>query len=214
VSDKPAYVPRTAASLPTLHHYVGGTSSLATVTAMAQPLREVAGFRPEFLSRRCFLRAVSRGRLGGGVTPRRAKKPTTPSCTLSHHEAEDLHAYLVASAWEISLRFEPGRGVYFSRYAAPRLRNKSVDCIRKERGRTRWVFSGGRVHERKRPEFVPLDAELVDTVLAGTGDPEDGDDPDCARLVADRDSRRARDLKCLGLERLNELRNELERLSA
>jgi DNA-directed RNA polymerase specialized sigma24 family protein len=119
---------------------------------------------------------------------------------LSYHEAEDLCAYLVACAWEFSLRYEPKRGVFFTRYLQPRLRNKTIDWVRKERGRTRWVFTGGRVHERQRPELVSLDHELVDTLPARTGDPANGGDPDFGRLVAERDRRRAGDLERLGLE--------------
>jgi DNA-directed RNA polymerase specialized sigma24 family protein len=119
---------------------------------------------------------------------------------LNHHDAEDLCAFLVASAWEISLTFDPSKGVWFSRYARTRLRNKTVDWVRKEKGRTKWTFSGGRVYERKRPQFVSFDDELVSSLRALGSDPEDGGDPDFRRPVSERSRRRSRDLECLGLE--------------
>jgi DNA-directed RNA polymerase specialized sigma24 family protein len=125
---------------------------------------------------------------------------------LTYHEAEDLCAFLVSSAWEISLRFEPGRGVQFSRYARTRLRNKTTDWLRKERGRTKWTFSGGRVYERKLPSFVSFDTDISEgdqldaTLGTRTGDPTSDRDPALARILDDGDRRKARDYELLGLE--------------
>jgi hypothetical protein len=123
---------------------------------------------------------------------------------LSYHEHEDLAAYLLAECWLLSQSFQPELGVFFSRFAAPRLRNKAVDWVRSTRGRTRWKFSGGRVHERRRPEFVSLDGQRddrLDRALASrAGDPQADWDEDLRWLLDSRDRERARDFDTLGLE--------------
>lgn len=112
----------------------------------------------------------------------------------------DLAAYLIAECWLLATSFEPERGVYFSRFAAPRLRNKTIDWIRKHRKRTRWVFGDGRVYERKLPEFVCLDDSLAEALPALTGDPAADRDEGLGWLLDERDSHAARDYRLLGLE--------------
>jgi hypothetical protein len=88
---------------------------------------------------------------------------------LRPHEAEDLHAFLIATCWELSLAYDADRdSVRFSTLAYRRLRQRSVDWLRRERGRVRWQFSG-RTHERRRPEFVCLDDRLVDADARARG---------------------------------------------
>ncbi len=122
---------------------------------------------------------------------------------LTWTEREDLDAYLLATAWELSTRYEPGGSVSFSTWATTTLKLRTIDFVRKERGRTRWAFAGGRVHERERPTFVSLDAEhgdRLDAALAARGgDPADDCDPDLAGVLADGDRTRAGDLAALGI---------------
>jgi DNA-directed RNA polymerase specialized sigma24 family protein len=60
---------------------------------------------------------------------------------LDHHDREDLTAYLIATCWELSLRYEPGR-TSFSTWATTTLKLRVIDWNRKRNGRTRWQFSG------------------------------------------------------------------------
>lgn len=110
---------------------------------------------------------------------------------LDHHEREELLAYLVALAWELSLEYEPGiirRG--FSLWVTTTLRRRVTDWHRQRNGRTKWQFANGRTHERQLPKFQSIDdrPELLDTYgpleagpdrlssagrLFGTGDSED-----------------------------------------
>lgn len=77
---------------------------------------------------------------------------------LTPYEKEDLHAYLIATCWELSLRYRPG-GISFSTWAGNTLRKRAIDWYRNERGRTRYVFKD-RIIERDLPQFVSLDSEL------------------------------------------------------
>jgi hypothetical protein len=76
---------------------------------------------------------------------------------LSPHEREELHVYLIETAWEISRNFRPG-GITFSSYAGTTLRLRCVDWHRSRFGRQRWAFQA-RVYERPRVELVSLDAD-------------------------------------------------------
>ena len=76
---------------------------------------------------------------------------------LTHHDREDLLAFLVATTWELSLDYQ--EGVYrkgFAFYAGAHLKRRLVDWNRKRFGRTRWQFRD-RVYERPVPTFVALD---------------------------------------------------------
>ena len=123
---------------------------------------------------------------------------------LSHHDREDLVAYLLTECWRLSLRFEPG-GISFSTYAGTTLRGRLVDWQRKRFGRTRYVFSD-RVLERKLPELVSLDADdsngdpLGDNLGTRAGDPAADRDPDFERLLRTGSGTRARDYEALGLK--------------
>lgn len=126
---------------------------------------------------------------------------------LSHHDREDLHAYLVAECWRLSLRYERGDPQFpprFSVYATPILRNRVVDWQRKRFGRTRWTFKD-QVIERKLPQLVSLDADdperdrLVDRLGAGAGDSAADWDEALGGLVGERDRTRAWDYETLGL---------------
>jgi DNA-directed RNA polymerase specialized sigma24 family protein len=118
--------------------------------------------------------------------------------SLDHRDREDLIAYLIATCWELSLRYEPGR-TSFSTWAGNTLRLRVFDWNRARNGRTRWQFSG-HVYERERPRLVPLDAELVDTLPAGAGEPALDSDPDLGGIFDPGGSQEARDYLVLGLD--------------
>jgi hypothetical protein len=92
--------------------------------------------------------------------------------TLDVHEREELHVYLIETAWELSRNFRPG-GISFSSYAGGTLRLRCVDWHRSRFGRQRWAFRD-RVYERPRVELVSLDADdserdRLESSLAGSG---------------------------------------------
>jgi len=77
----------------------------------------------------------------------------------SYHDREDLLAFLIETAWELSLEFnaDGGRNPSFSSYVTKVLRVRLIDWQRAGGKRTRWQFSD-RTYERQLPEFVPFDA--------------------------------------------------------
>lgn len=121
---------------------------------------------------------------------------------LSYHDSEDLRGELVLETWELSLEYKPG-GVSFSTFAGTTLRHRVVDWRRKRFGRTRWTFGDGRVYERPRTQFVPLDdpgvGRLDAAESARAGDSSADWNPSFARLEHERDRARERDLRRLGL---------------
>jgi DNA-directed RNA polymerase specialized sigma24 family protein len=128
---------------------------------------------------------------------------STSGLELSFHEREDLTAHLISTAWELSLRYEPG-GLSFSTWCTTTLKLRTVDWLRSRHGRTTWKHST-HTHERQRPEIVSFEtspAELVDALTSGDGDPANDCDPDLGRLLDTRSSTRTRDLETLGLRPL------------
>jgi DNA-directed RNA polymerase specialized sigma24 family protein len=88
--------------------------------------------------------------------------------TLDAHQREELHVYLIETAWELSRNFRPG-GISFSTYAGSTLRLRCVDWHRSRFGRQRWACRD-RVYERPRVELVSLDADddRLESSLAGS----------------------------------------------
>jgi DNA-directed RNA polymerase specialized sigma24 family protein len=126
--------------------------------------------------------------------------------TLNHTDHEDALAYLIAVAWQVSLRYDPNRGVRFDSYLYSILSHRCTDWLREDEGRTKWQFSG-HVYEREIQQALSLDAPRD-----ADGDPrllgelvairESGPETDSAtgrlgRLNRQRDSNRARDLRAL-----------------
>ncbi len=75
---------------------------------------------------------------------------------LNHDDREDLHAYLIATIWELStLDPKPWR-TSFSGWVTPRLRQRTTDWQRQRHGRTTWQFAT-HTHTRHIPTFEPLD---------------------------------------------------------
>jgi DNA-directed RNA polymerase specialized sigma24 family protein len=124
--------------------------------------------------------------------------------TLSWSDREDLEQYLLATAWEISLTFEPGKGsVGFSTYAGNILRRRTHDWVRQQNGRTVWKFKG-HTYERPPRKLTSLDGPdrdtLVKALAEGNGDREADRDEAVGGLFATRNSERARDYNAMGLE--------------
>jgi hypothetical protein len=125
---------------------------------------------------------------------------------LSYHDREELTAFLIAECWQLSLRYEAGRGstTSFIGWATTNLRLRCVDWQRKRFGRTRWTFSG-HVYERPRPQLLSLDEldpghdRMGQPLGAGLGDPAADSTPAFAGLHTAGDRQRARDLETLGL---------------
>lgn len=114
---------------------------------------------------------------------------------LSHHEREDLLAYLVEECWILSRQHRPGPYSFASR-ASHILRRRVAD-LERQRFRTRWVFAD-RVYERPRPEFVPLDdrPELADHTQSVDASPYS--DAFARRLLRERSSQPARGDRSVG----------------
>lgn len=122
---------------------------------------------------------------------------------LPSYVREDLHAYLVSRAWELSLTYQPGK-ITFATWAGNKLRHAGIDWLRAPgnggRPRTIWRFRDGRVHERRAPVFVSLDdddARLGELVAPLSGDPETDSDTLVRGLQLARDRCRAGDLELL-----------------
>jgi hypothetical protein len=106
---------------------------------------------------------------------------------LSYHDSEDLLAFLIESAWELSIAYDRGdpkfTDTYFPFYAKRMLSRRVVDWQRNRNGRTRWTDSKrwpetNGVYERERPILVTLDdrpdepdvSQPVDTEVGGLSD--------------------------------------------
>jgi DNA-directed RNA polymerase specialized sigma24 family protein len=125
---------------------------------------------------------------------------------LRPHEHEDLCAYLIGVARELSIAYNPARGrVSFSSFLGTTARLRIIDWVRKERGRSKWSWSNGKSYERERPRLVSVDADdslrdrLDETVAARTSDPSADSSRDLAGFLEDGDRERARDRDALGL---------------
>jgi DNA-directed RNA polymerase specialized sigma24 family protein len=81
---------------------------------------------------------------------------TRSGLRLSWHEREDLEQYLLTEIWELSLRYDPSRGISFGAWAVTTLRKRVIDHQR-SKFRTVWKFKNS-TYIRQRPEFVSLDA--------------------------------------------------------
>jgi hypothetical protein len=122
-------------------------------------------------------------------------------------ETEDLNAYLIATTWELSLKYHAGR-ISFSTWAQHTLRKRIIDWQRQKYGRSTWQFKDS-THYRKRPTIVSIDeprghysetgSELTydhaaerglhSTVTPSSGHPpRDRDASDLVRLLRTRSS--------------------------
>jgi hypothetical protein len=124
---------------------------------------------------------------------------------LNETPQHDLCTYLIETAWQLSLKYEEGRGSTssFVGFATTNLRLRTIDWLRREHGRTKWSFAD-HTHTRERPQLVSFDAlaehDLIGSALAsGPGDSETDWNEDGAGLFADRDRSRARDLAALDI---------------
>jgi DNA-directed RNA polymerase specialized sigma24 family protein len=126
---------------------------------------------------------------------------------LTHYDEEDLHAYLVATCWELSPTTPAPWHSSFSGWVTPLLRLSIIDWKRKRHGRTRWQYAS-HTYERPRPQLVSIDE--LDPVrgfdAAGEGDREADRFASRGGLVAAGDGEAAGDL-----ERIRELAARLPR---
>ena len=74
---------------------------------------------------------------------------------LSFHDREDLLAWLLATAWQISEDYEPSDPPRFAVHLKGLLRKRIIDWQR-GKYRTRWQFAD-RTYERAQPILVPLE---------------------------------------------------------
>lgn len=106
---------------------------------------------------------------------------------LASHEHDDLLCYLVETCWELSEIFRPG-GIRFTTYAHTTLSRRTIDWVRKHRGRTSWSHpsrpNGGTY--RDRVQLVSIDDQLGHTHLAGLVDLEESGCPDLERILRSR----------------------------
>lgn len=123
---------------------------------------------------------------------------------LSFDDADDAiaHAFeCVIKAWP---KWNPAKASA-STFLYSVCRFGFVDYQRKTRGRTKWSFAGGRVHERTLPTFVSLDGDdadrdrLVQSLATRPGDSEAGGAPAFEGLLDRGSCTRARDYEELGL---------------
>jgi hypothetical protein len=126
--------------------------------------------------------------------------------TLTETQKTELCTYLIETAWELSLKYEEGRGSTssFIGFATTNLRLRTIDWLRREHGRSTWKFKS-HTHTRERPKLVSLDTDaavrdrLEHSLAAGPGDSETSWDEDDGGLFADRDREEAKDLAALGI---------------
>ena len=109
--------------------------------------------------------------------------------TLTEHDYDDALAYLVATTWELSQRYNPDKGPAFSTYAWRLLSLRIVDWRREHHGRNKWTFST-HTHTRQLTQPLSLDhhhaadgTTLGDTLTATTGDPATDSNPDLIRAL-------------------------------
>jgi hypothetical protein len=111
---------------------------------------------------------------------------------LSFHEEDDLHLYLVETAWELSLRYdvELASGYPFAKWCKPTLCRRAIDWDQRiRRPRVRWQFAD-RVYERKPTLVVGLDS-VGESERALAMDAAPDRSPDLMRLLGEGDSKGA-----------------------
>lgn len=111
---------------------------------------------------------------------------------------EDLLAYLIATAWELSL--PPQRwNTSYTGWATPLLHLRTIDWYRARNGRTRWQFADY-TYQREQPIVLSLNDQLEHPHPTSTSNPEDMCDPALQRILHPRNSTHTRDLQELGLK--------------
>jgi hypothetical protein len=121
-------------------------------------------------------------------------KPIAQQAQLtSHHDREELLAYLITELWILSKRYEPG-GITFSTWAGHTLRQRTYDWQRTRYGRTTWQFKD-RTYTRTLPTLISMDAQPGNNRSLPTpnGDPATHGVSDIAGLLRTRGSTEAWD---------------------
>jgi DNA-directed RNA polymerase specialized sigma24 family protein len=88
---------------------------------------------------------------------------------LSYHEREDLEQELIIECWALSKRYDPAGIRSFGIYARRILALRTVDWVRRYRGRTRWKFAGGD-YNRDRVQLLSLGDPLAESYAERTVD--------------------------------------------
>jgi hypothetical protein len=123
-------------------------------------------------------------------------------------DRDECVSFLLEQLVRLAYKYDPKRdkrGPDFNGFANYRLRRFGVaDYYRHTAGRGSGKFST-HTYQRDVPVVFSLDTDtdggrLVTTVAAGGSDPAASSDPAFARLVAQRDRRRAGDLETLGIK--------------
>ncbi len=179
------------------HLLTGSSASGAENACVPQCMRQSPAL-PRLLSSKLHLHDIDDVEAHIVATIQRGKH----RYLLERDEVEDVVSHCLLAVWRSSTRLDSSRGS-FSTLAVVVTSRAVVDYLRKTRGRTKWSFADGHVHERPLPVLESLDDRrergLEELVAAGAGDPQNGCDPDLGRLYGARDCGRARDLAVLGL---------------
>lgn len=110
-------------------------------------------------------------------------------------DQEDLHAHLIATCWELSLRYPPDHPSWdiFSARAATILKLRIVDWKRQRYGRTTWTFTG-HTHTRPARQHIPLEHADTSRLVDTTPDRS----PDLLRVLTQRDRTPVRQASGMG----------------
>jgi hypothetical protein len=132
---------------------------------------------------------------GGSSTSRmsrRCSSPPSPGAAqlvgYDRSSGRICFAELFRLAWELSERYDAGQG-RFASFVYSAAQRRTVDFVRRERGRTRWTF-GDHTYQRTLPTMVTLDDRLDEADTRSGVDPARDSDPDLERLLATGDSQR------------------------
>jgi DNA-directed RNA polymerase specialized sigma24 family protein len=114
---------------------------------------------------------------------------------LQPQDHQDLHAYLIATCWELSRDFSPGH-ITFSTWAGNTLRQRLVDWERQQHGRTTWQFKD-RTYHRPQPTLIPYNPDTLAGHPHWTSNLAPDSHQDHRRIQTDRDRHRTRDLQII-----------------
>lgn len=132
------------------------------------------------------------------------------SCRLNPADLEDACAFVTASVWIASQKWDPSRSGNARAFLAQRAAFACTDWLRAKEKRTRWVWSSHTYEQPRPPAPLSLDAPAHDrlnddpggdTLGATLADLSSGDaadrDSDVLGLLRERDQHFAQDLALL-----------------
>jgi hypothetical protein len=109
---------------------------------------------------------------------------------LGHYEFENCLTFLIETAWEYSLTYQPSVPPRFAVHLKGLLGRRLVDWQRTRNGRTKWQFAD-RTYERVLPTFTSLDDRPVEAVDPQSVDAGAYSDSVARRVLRTRDSEQA-----------------------